>query len=75
MLVERRILEADLLHLLEKQTQQVELLRRARIRLGVLVGLRIDADVAKEALGGVLGKLGRERRIGAGSHGGSVPVS
>jgi len=60
-LVDRRVREAELLQLSEQQAQQVELLRCARIGLGVLVGLGVDADVAEEALCGVLGELGGER--------------
>ena len=66
------VAEPELLELREEQAQEVELLRRARILVGVLLGLRVDADVAEEALGGVLGELGGERRCGVGGHGASV---
>ena len=71
-LVDRRVREAELLQLVDKEAQQVELLRRARIALRVLVGLRVDADVAEEALGGVLGELGGERLVRVGGHRRSV---
>ena len=66
--VDADVVEAELLQLVGEQAQQVELLRRAGVRLGVLLGLRVDADVAEEPLGGVLGELGGERRGRVGGH-------
>ena len=68
MLVDRDVVEAELLQLVGEQAQQVELLRGARVGLGVLVGLGVDADVAEEPLGGVLGELGGERLVRVGGH-------
>ena len=62
-LVDRGVREPDLLELVAEEAQQVELFLRARVRLRLLVGLRVDADVAAEALGCVLGEPGDERRL------------
>ena len=62
-LVHRHVGEPDLLELVAQEAQQVELALGARVRLRFLVGPRVDADVAEEPLGGVLGELGGERRL------------
>ncbi len=61
-LVEPDVVEPDLLQLVAQEPREVELLlgRRGRRRAGG--GLRIDADVAQEALEHVVRELRRERR-------------
>src|SRR5579884_292623 len=53
-LVERRVGEAQPLELVAEEPQQHELALGARVRVRLLVGLRIETDVAEEALGRVL---------------------
>src|SRR5581483_7731480 len=72
--VDRRIVQAELLQLVDEQAQQVELLGGARIGLRVLVRLRVDAGVADEPLGRVLCQLLRGCDARVGGHGGSVPA-
>ena len=58
--------EAELAQLVREQPREVELLRGARVGRRALLGLRVDPDVAKEALEHAGGKLGGERRGCAG---------
>ena len=53
-LVELGVGESELFQLPGEQSQEVELLGGARIRLAALRGLGVDTDVAQEALGGIL---------------------
>jgi hypothetical protein len=63
LLVELRVLEAELLELGDEQAREVELLRGARHGRCDRIGLRVDADVPEEALEGI--RRGREGERGA----------
>ena len=72
--VDRRVREADLLELVAEEAEQDELALGARVRLGVLVGLRVDLRVADEPRGGVFRELRRERCSSLDRHRGAQPV-
>ena len=50
MFSELHVLEPELVAAHGQHLAEVELFRRARIRLGVVVGLRVDLDVPQEAV-------------------------
>src|SRR5262249_46758502 len=52
------VVETELAQLLLEHPTEVELLRGARVRLRVLIGGRVDADVPEEALEDVVLQLG-----------------
>ena len=58
---ELHVLEPDLPQLFGEHLAEVELLRRARVRLRVVVRLRVDLDVAQEAVEHVVSELGGDR--------------
>src|SRR5579862_771528 len=73
-LVERGIGEPGLLELVAEKAEEDELSLGARVRLGVLVRLGVDLDVADEPLGRVLGKVrDKRRRFGVTGHSTSLP--
>ena len=61
-LVEPSVVQPDLLQLLDEEAREVELLQRGGVGVRALRGLRVDHDVAQEALERRLGQLRRERR-------------
>jgi hypothetical protein len=68
-LVQPHVVEADLLQLVAQEPRQVELLLGRRRRVDAGRRLRVDADVAEEAVEQVARELLRERRDERGPRG------
>ena len=61
-LVDRGVLEPELSELACEELAEVALLRGARIRRRVVIGLRVDADVAQESVEDVVRQFGGDGR-------------